>query len=66
MKKGHNPLIVIVYTLKIDLDIERFRIQEDEVSAIKWISLPELQKQLSRSPEKYLPTMKKYLGLLIK
>jgi len=45
----------------IDKDISEFKIQKEEVEAIKWISSEELKKDVESHPEKYLKTMKKYL-----
>lgn len=51
------------YVLNIDLNITQFKIQEDEVEEIKWISAEELKKQLKENPEEFLPKMKKYFEL---
>jgi len=46
------------YTLVIDKDIDYFKLQEEEVKAIKWFTRDELKKQLSNSPEKFLVSVK--------
>jgi len=50
----------------VDKDISEFKIQKDEVEAIKWISPEELKKDVELHPEKYLKTMKGYLTTFTK
>ncbi len=45
----------------VDKDISEFKIQEEEVETIKWISPKELEKDIELHSEKYLTNMKKYL-----
>lgn len=54
------------FTLTTDKNITDFKIQEDEVEEIKWFPAEELSRQLEQHPDDFLPTMKKYLDLLIK
>ena len=51
------------FTLIIDKDINKFRIQESEVKEIKWFSLEELSIRLGEKPDDFLKKMKKYVKL---
>lgn len=53
------------YVLCADMDIDQFKIQEEEVEEIEWYSSKELKKQLQEYPEEFLPTMKKYFELFL-
>jgi len=53
------------YVLNVNLDIDQFVIQKDEVEEIKWFSSKEFKEQLQDHPEEFIPTMKKYSGLFI-
>lgn len=53
------------YTLKIDKEIDQFTIQEDEVEEIKWFTAEELQTQLRKHPEEFLPAMKTFVALFV-
>jgi isopentenyldiphosphate isomerase len=46
-----------IYTLRADIPIENFRIQEEEVEAIKWVDKDELKKELENNPDDYTPTV---------
>jgi len=51
------------FTLKVDIDINDFKIQEDEVEEIKWFAPQELGDGLQMQPEKFLPRMNEYYKL---
>ncbi len=53
------------YTLKIDKDISEFKIQEDEVEEIKWISKENLRRELKSHPENFTPGMRIYRKLFL-
>jgi len=53
------------YTAKIDKNINDFKIQEDEVEEIKWISPDGLKKELKGHPEEFTPTTEKYFKLFL-
>jgi len=53
------------YTAKVDKNISEFKIQEDEVEEIKWISQDELKKELKEHPEEFTPTAEKYFELFL-
>lgn len=42
------------YSVKLDLAIEAFKIQKDEVENIQWISIEELDKWVAKRPEDFL------------
>jgi isopentenyl-diphosphate delta-isomerase len=45
----------------VNKNISEFRIQKEEVAAIKWISPEELKKDIRIHPERYLRNMKEHL-----
>ncbi len=51
------------YTLTLDKNTSKFKIQEDEVEEIKWFDKEKLETNLKNSPEEYLPRLKKYFML---
>lgn len=51
------------YKGTIDWSIEKFKLQEEEVSAVKWISKVQLLKELDTSPELYLPNTQRWITL---
>ncbi len=54
------------YTCSIDRACEDFVLQEDEVSAIKWVDPTELSRMLERDPDQFVPTapLWRTLGLI--
>ena len=54
-----------LYILSVNMDIDKFKIQEDEVEEIKWVSPEEFEKQLQEHPDEFTPTMKKYFELFL-
>ncbi len=44
------------FTVVIDLPIETFKIQKDEVEAIRWISPENLRNELTESPQNFIPS----------
>ena len=64
-KAGHpRQQFIQVYSTKIDKQIEDFKIQEDEVERIAWMSKTELIKDLRDNPDKYVPAMPKLIDIL--
>ncbi len=51
------------FVATIDKDISGFRIQENEVEKVAWISLEELTKDIAVNPSKYLGSMPEILKL---
>ena len=58
----HNHFTKWFFTI-VDKDISYFKIKEDEVEQIKWISKQELIEDISKHPSKYVPSMKYVLDL---
>jgi isopentenyldiphosphate isomerase len=46
------------YTATLDLPIDAFTIQGEEVEGIAWMSLDQLKQELDDNPEKYIPSIK--------
>ena len=46
------------YVVVLDKDISEFKIQKEEVEAIKWFSREELIKKLNDNPKKFLKVIK--------
>lgn len=57
-RRGEHNFFLQRYYLKIDKDLEYFKIQENEVEAIKWFSKEELEKELKTNSDKFLPSTK--------
>jgi isopentenyldiphosphate isomerase len=53
------------FTLKVDQDIDSFKIQEDEVEKIRWFTPQELKNGLQMQPEEFLPRMNEYFVLFL-
>jgi len=53
------------YAAMVDKNISEFKIQEDEVEEIKWISPDELKKELKEHLEEFTPTAEKYFELFL-
>ena len=51
------------YTLTLDIGVDEFIIQEDEVEELKWFNKEELEKNLENNNKHYLHKMKDYLNL---
>jgi isopentenyldiphosphate isomerase len=52
-----------VYLVKLDLDISKLQLQEEEVSEIKYISYKELQKKVNSKDESLVPHDEQYRRL---
>lgn len=52
------------YALSLDQDINEFKIQEDEVEAIRWFTPEELKHELKEHPEKFLSSVESILNYL--
>lgn len=59
----NNPHFTQWYLLKIDKNINEFKIQQDEVEEIKWFKPNELKQNLKTNPENFIPNMEKYFEL---
>jgi isopentenyl-diphosphate delta-isomerase type 1 len=53
--KLRNNEFYYVYFLRFDGDIKKLRLQEDEVQAIRFVSIKDLKKELKNNPEKFVP-----------
>ena len=51
------------YTAVIDLPIESFELQDDEVEQIAWIPLRQLKQEITEYPEKYISALKEAVDL---
>lgn len=51
-----------MYSAVVDRRIEDFRIQEDEVAAIRWFTKEELKKEIKEHPEQFLESVKEWAG----
>jgi len=54
------------YLLEIDKPIDEFIIDRSEVEQIRWFPKEELLKEIQNSPDDFLETMKRYVGLFCK
>jgi len=52
--RGRYNFFDQIYTLTIDLPVEDFTIQEEEVEQVKWFTRAELTKAMYMHPEDYL------------
>lgn len=62
-RRGEHNYFVQWYFVKLDIDIEKFKIKEDEVEQIKWIDRNELKNEVMNNPEIFVSTMSKNLYL---
>lgn len=53
------------YILNMDKNINEFKIAEDEVEEIGWFTLKELEEQMEKHPEEFIPSMRKYFELFL-
>jgi isopentenyl-diphosphate delta-isomerase len=51
------------YVAKIDLPVEAFTIQNEEVDEVVWVPLEQLKLDLNANPDKYIESMPDILGL---
>ncbi len=49
------------FSAKLDKEIEEFRLQKEEVEQVKWLSIDELERDVSDKANKYVPTMPQIL-----
>jgi isopentenyldiphosphate isomerase len=54
-KKILNNEFFYIYFLKFDGNIDKLRLQDEEVQSIKFIKLDELEKDLKKNTKKYVP-----------
>ena len=62
-KQGHHNYFCQWFVAIVDKNISDFKIQEEEVEQIRWISKQELIEDLSKNPSRYVPSMKDVLDL---
>ncbi|MEK7175921.1 MAG: NUDIX domain-containing protein [Patescibacteria group bacterium] len=53
------------FLVKIDKNLDEFKIQEEEVEQLSWISEVKLRKDTEKNPEKYIPSMPGIINLFI-
>lgn len=53
------------FTLVVDREAREFTLQEDEVEEVQWVSPEKLLQQIDEYPDRFLPTMKKYVELFL-
>ncbi|MBP7773866.1 NUDIX domain-containing protein [Candidatus Gracilibacteria bacterium] len=51
------------FTIKMDMAISEFRLQENEVEEVRWWSKQDLEKELREKPELFLKSMPRYLEM---
>ncbi len=61
---GKHNFFCQMYTLKIDRQINEFKIQNEEVAQVKWFSKKELKQKINSNPEQFTPSMKIWIRLL--
>ncbi len=64
-RNAPHKYFIHVYFAKIDKDINDFKLQEEEVEQITWISKRELITDFKANPGKYVPAMVKYVDIFI-
>ncbi len=52
------------YKTIVDLPIEGFTLQEDEVEQVQWMSIDKLREDVEINPEKYLKSMPSWVAVL--
>lgn len=53
------------FLLNEDLEIDKLKIQEDEVESLRWISPPELKQEFAEHPDKFVPSFPIILPLFL-
>ncbi|MBC7708122.1 NUDIX domain-containing protein [Polaromonas sp.] len=53
---------ICIFAATVDLPLEAFTLQQDEVEAVKWIAATELMKDFKASPDKYVPSMGMFIA----
>jgi isopentenyldiphosphate isomerase len=53
------------FTVQVDREASDFRLQEDEVEAVRWFTRDELRNQISEKSEKFLSEMKEIVELFV-
>lgn len=53
------------YTLETNKPISEFKIQEDEVEEVRWISKEDLLCEIAQHPENFTPGMQRYGKLFL-
>lgn len=61
--EGKKTCFIQWYEATTDIDTSEFKIQTDEVEAIRWIFPEELRTDLKNNPEKYLTNMPRWFKL---
>jgi len=52
------------FKAQVDLPIEAFVAQEEEIEAIKWMALRELKADVAKNPDKYTTYMNRWVEIL--
>ncbi len=63
-KELKNKEFCYVYFLRFEGEINKLKVQEEELKEIKFIPLKELEKDLKSNPEKYTPLGKYWFDVL--
>ena len=63
--RGDTNFFCQWYTATVDVPIQDFVIQEDEVEALEWMKLSNLQDALKSTPTKYLTGMQDIVDIFI-
>ena len=61
----NHQYFVQYFFATVDGEIERFRVQEDEVEKIRWIPRAEFIADIAKNPEKYVPSVTRYSELIL-
>ena len=61
LNRGEHNYFYQWYLATVDMDIEDFEIDKEEVEAIRWISKEQLLKEIKESPEDFLITMDEWI-----
>lgn len=60
--EGEHAHFTQWYRAALNWPIDKFQIQEEEVEAIRWISIPELKADIEQNPSKYLRSVIENVG----
>ena len=54
-----------IYYVKIDsIDINDFKLQQEEVSEVKWIDILDLERWYKEKPEEFVPAFKRHMVII--
>jgi len=63
--QGKHQYFCQWYLLKIDKNIEEFKVQEEEIEEIKWFSEKELKEKINSNPEMFIESMSQWIKLFL-